>query len=87
MEALASRLKGGTYGRTDVRTKYPLHSTGHRPSGTAAQKGCINSLFYTNTSLLLARLIMELVETVILELETRKIPDFTFRKYDSVRKK
>ena len=28
-----------TYGRTDGRTKYPLHSTEHRPFGAAAQKG------------------------------------------------
>ena len=28
----------GTLACTDGRTKYPLHSTGHRPSGFAAQK-------------------------------------------------
>ena len=29
----------------DGRTKYPLHSTGHRPFGAAAQKGCIDLVF------------------------------------------
>ena len=33
-------MDGWMYGQMDGRTKYPLHSTGHRPFGDAAQKGC-----------------------------------------------
>ena len=32
------RTDGWTDGQTDGWTKYPLYSTGHRPSGAAAQK-------------------------------------------------